>query len=204
MSTTTRKRAIRAVAPVAGLLAAGLLVWQGSYAAFSATTVNQDDTWATGELTLENNGGDGAWGFNTTVPLFDEADIAPGDSGTGCITVRRGETQGGDLRFFATNLSDSSGGDLGDQIELTVTQLSTPSSIPADCSGFSGGTTVLSGVALSALPADFAGSAATNILVADGGDPVVYKFDWTFQPGSNDNALQAQNVVVDFNWEMQS
>ena len=43
MSSTTRKRAVRAVAPVAGLLAAGLLVWQGSYAAFSSTTINNDN-----------------------------------------------------------------------------------------------------------------------------------------------------------------
>ena len=43
-----RRRALRAAAPVAGLLAAGLLVWQGSYAAFSATTSNTNDAWSTG------------------------------------------------------------------------------------------------------------------------------------------------------------
>ncbi len=47
---TNRRRAVRAVAPVAGLLAAGLLVWQGSYAAFSATTANTGDAWSTGTL----------------------------------------------------------------------------------------------------------------------------------------------------------
>ena len=36
----TQRRLVRAVAPVAGLLAAGLLVWQGSTAAFTATTNN--------------------------------------------------------------------------------------------------------------------------------------------------------------------
>ena len=46
-----RRRVLRAVAPVAGLLAVGLLVWQGSYAAFSATTNNTGDSWATGALT---------------------------------------------------------------------------------------------------------------------------------------------------------
>ena len=38
-----RRRALRAAAPVAGLLAAGLLVWQGSYSAFSATTASTGD-----------------------------------------------------------------------------------------------------------------------------------------------------------------
>ena len=56
-----RRRALRAAAPVAGLLAAGLLVWQGSYAAFSATTDNGSDTWATGSLALTNNGGTGTY-----------------------------------------------------------------------------------------------------------------------------------------------
>ena len=57
MSRPNRRRALRAVAPVAGLLAAGLLVWQGSYAAFSATTDNAADAWTTGSLALTNNGG---------------------------------------------------------------------------------------------------------------------------------------------------
>ena len=52
-----RRRVLRAVAPVAGLLAVGLLVWQGSYAAFSATTQNNSDAWTSGSLTLDNNGG---------------------------------------------------------------------------------------------------------------------------------------------------
>ena len=56
MSRTNRRRTVRAVAPVAGLLAAGLLVWQGSYAAFSATTVDTGNAWATGQLNLTNNG----------------------------------------------------------------------------------------------------------------------------------------------------
>ena len=33
-------------------LAAGLLVWQGSYAAFSATTSNTDDAWSTGTMEI--------------------------------------------------------------------------------------------------------------------------------------------------------
>ena len=50
MSVSTRRRAVRAIAPVAGLLAAGLLVWQGSYAAFSATSSNTANAWTTGEV----------------------------------------------------------------------------------------------------------------------------------------------------------
>ena len=47
-----RRRALRAVTPLAALLIAALLVWQGSNAAFSASTNNTNDTWSTGNLAL--------------------------------------------------------------------------------------------------------------------------------------------------------
>lgn len=40
-----RRRLARAIAPAVGLLAAGLLVWQGSYAAFSASTNATNNVW---------------------------------------------------------------------------------------------------------------------------------------------------------------
>ena len=45
-----RRRFVRATAPAFGLLAAGLLVWQGSYAAFSATTQDTTNTWGSATL----------------------------------------------------------------------------------------------------------------------------------------------------------
>ena len=56
--TVERKRhLIRIVAPAVGLLAAGLLVWQGSYAAFSATTVDTAPCQYDGELAATANTG---------------------------------------------------------------------------------------------------------------------------------------------------
>ena len=72
-----RRRVLRAVAPVAGLLAVGLLVWQGSYAAFSATTQNNNDAWVSGALTLDNNGGGAAYA-GTTTATFNEPGLKPG------------------------------------------------------------------------------------------------------------------------------
>ena len=70
-SDQRRRRALRAAAPVAGLLAVGLLVWQGSTAAFSATTDNGSENWATGSLTLTNDGGTGTYAASTTA-VFNE------------------------------------------------------------------------------------------------------------------------------------
>ena len=73
-----RRRVLRAVAPVAGLLAVGLLVWQGSYAAFSATTNNTGDSWATGTLTLQNDAGTGTYAAKHDAALFTETALKPG------------------------------------------------------------------------------------------------------------------------------
>src|SRR4051794_32088860 len=85
-----RRRALRAAAPIAGLLAAGLLVWQGSSAAFSATSTNGPDSWATGSLVLTNNGGTATYAVDTA-GLFDsagtEGNLNQGATGTKCLTV---------------------------------------------------------------------------------------------------------------------
>ena len=104
MSRTTRRRAVRAVAPVAGLLAAGLLVWQGSYAAFTATTTNQQDSWAAGKLILKNNGMGGnprRLQAMTATPIINATNIVPG-AATFVRVHHRGEQRHprGHLKFY--------------------------------------------------------------------------------------------------------
>jgi len=107
MSRTTRRRAVRAVAPVAGLLAAGLLVWQGSYAAFSASTTNQQDSWASGQLVLKNNGVGTTYSATTTTPVINATNIVPGATTfTRCITVESTGTLAGALKFYRGPITD--------------------------------------------------------------------------------------------------
>ncbi len=129
MSRTTRRRAVRAVAPVAGLLAAGLLVWQGSYAAFSATTNNQADAWATGNLNLTNNGGTlGAGTYaGTTTALFKgtvagqpENNLKIGSTGTKCITVESTGSLAGALKLYRGLVSGTNSALLAPQVSLTI------------------------------------------------------------------------------------
>ena len=122
MSRTTRRRAIRAVAPVAGLLAAGLLVWQGSYAAFSANTSNTQDAWDTGQLALTNNGGTATYS-GTTSALFNglvagqpENNIKIGSTGTKCITVESTGNIAGALKFYRGAISGTNSAALAPQL----------------------------------------------------------------------------------------
>ena len=200
-----RRRVLRAVAPIAGLLAAGLLVWQGSYAAFSATTQNNSDAWQTGTMTLVNNGGGAAYAATTTA-TFNELLLKPGSSGTKCITVKSIGTAPGSLAFYESALADSAPS-LGAQIKVTVDAATVAADVLANCAGFPalGTTNVATNVALTALPTTYA-TAAGPVAVATGTQLVAYKINWTFATtGTNagDNALQAKTVTAGFTWEIQ-
>jgi len=214
MSRTNRRRTVRAVAPVAGLLAAGLLVWQGSYAAFSATTNNTADAWSTGNLLLTNNGGQTAFA-GTTSALFagttggqPENNIKIGATGTKCISVQSGGSLAGNLALYRGLITGTGSAGLAPQIGVTVdvASIGAAGNVSASCLGFPtvNVTNLSTNVALSAYPASFA--AATPLVVAAGTQRVAYKITWTLNStGTNvgDNLLQGATAQADLNWEIQ-
>jgi hypothetical protein len=215
MSGINRRRAARAVAPVAGLLAAGLLVWQGSYAAFSASTDNTGDAWSTGNLALQNNGGTATFA-NSTTALFNgtaagqpENNIKPGATGTKCITVSSTGSLAGSLRLYRGTISGTNSAALAPQLSLTVDVAnlgSTTGNVQSNCTGFptTGVTNLHTGVALSSLPSTYGTAAA--FAVPGGTQRVAYRIAWTFNStGSNpgDNALQSSSAATDLTWEIQ-
>ncbi len=212
MSRPNRRRAVRAVAPVAGLLAAGLLVWQGSYAAFSASTNNTADAWSTGTLALTNNGGTATYAGSTSA-LFvgatagqPENNMKPGATGQKCITVESTGSIAGNLKLYVNNLTGTAA--LQNQLVFTVdaAPVTTATNVASNCTGFPGtGTTnVANGVALTALPTAY--GAQTGMAVAASTQRVAYRISWTFNStGTNagDNALQGKTAGADLNWEIQ-
>ena len=215
MSRITRRRTVRAVAPVAGLLAAGLLVWQGSYAAFSAQTTNQSDAWATGNLVLTNNGGAGATYAGSTSALFSLSSLKAGDSGAKCITVDSSGSLAGTLKLFSGAISDVNVGNptsnLSGKLNLVVTAaaLASGESVDASCAVGTGtvafptsATAVYSGN-LAGLGTSYASAASTGMTVAGGsGKRVAYKIAWSFDPSIN-NTYQSASTTADLVWEIQ-
>ena len=200
-----RRRAMRAAAPVAGLLAAGLLVWQGSYSAFTATTDNSNDVWTAGTLVLTNNGGGAVYAASTTA-TFNETGLKPGSTNTKCITVKSTGTAAGNLKFYRSALADSAPS-LGAQIQLTVDAAPVAADVLANCTGFpaAGLTSITAGTALTALPTSYA-TAVPQVAVAAGTQLVAYRIAYTFATtGTNagDNALQGKTVTAGFTWEIQ-
>ena len=214
MSRTYRRRTVRAVAPVAGLLAAGLLVWQGSYAAFSATTNNTADAWNTGSLLLTNNGGLAAYS-GTTAALFagttvgqPENNLKIGATGTKCITVQSTGTLAGNLKLYRGAITGTNTAAITPQLGLTIdaAPVAAATNVAANCTGFpvTGTTNLGTNAALSTYPATFA--AATPLALAAGTQRVAYRITWTLNTtGTNagDNALQGSTAQADLTWEIQ-
>jgi hypothetical protein len=200
-----RRRALRAAAPVAGLLAAGLLVWQGSYAAFSATTQNNTDAWVTGSLALTNDGGTGTF-LGTTTATFNELGLKPGSSATKCITVKSTGTAAGSLKMYESALADSAPS-LGAQIQLSILAAPVAADVLANCAGFPGAgtTTVATNTPLTTFPVSYA-AAVGPVAVASGPQMVAYQISYTFVSTgttAGDNALQSKTVTAGFTWEIQ-
>ena len=199
-----RRSLVRVLAPAAGLLAAGLLVWQGSYAAFSATTQDNSNTWSSASLSLTNDGGVAAAYAATTTATFGGANLKPGATGTTCLTVKSVGTSAGSMAMYVNNLVNAGG--LGAQIKVTIDAAPTASEVVANCTGFPGAgvTNVATNLALTALPVTYA--TGVPVAVATGTVLTAYRVVWTFATtGSNpgDNALQGKTVTAGFTWELQ-
>jgi hypothetical protein len=205
-----RRRALRAAAPAVGLLAAGLLVWQGSYSAFSATTDNGTESWATGQLTLTNNGGiAGAPAYlASTTAVFNETNLVPGSTRTTCLTVNSTGSLAGSLRFYRGAVTDNSvTTKLGDQLQLTITAAPTAADVLLNCAAFpaAGNVTVANNVTLNNLPTTWA-TAAGPVAVAAGNVKVAYKFTYTLVStgnNANDSAMMGKTATAPFVWEIQ-
>ena len=200
-----RRAAARGVVPFVGLLAAGLLVWQGSYAAFSATTVNNNDIWTAGTLTLQNNGGGAAYAV-TTSATFNELGLKPGSGATKCITVKNTSSTAGSLKMYRSGLVDSAPS-LGAQVQVTIDAATVAADVLSNCAGFpvAGLTNVATGVALTALPTTYA-AAVGPVAVGSGTVLVAYRISYTFATTgttAGDNALQGKTVTAAFTWELQ-
>ncbi|MEX5271585.1 hypothetical protein [Kocuria sabuli] len=198
-SPRARKVAGLSAAPVA-VIVAGLLVWQGSTAAFTATTRNSGNSWATGQVALTDDDA-GRAGFTVE-------NLVPGQTGERCIVVTSNSTVQGQVRAYVENLAGSAAG-LENHIDLVV-ERGTDGSFD-DCTDFTPVTT-------SPGPRSLAFLAANNNSYAQGGaiwdtqgttgESTVYRGTWTFDDDGLTqqqlDALQGSRVSIDLVWELQS
>ena len=207
---SSRRRLLRAAAPIVGLALAGLLTYTASSAAFTGSTVSPGNTWEAGELSLTNSTGPGGTYAVTGTARFTAANIRPGQAQQRCLTVRSDGATAGGLRFRAENVS---GTGLQNRLRIRVQRVVLPTgtgpgtTIPANCAGYPTlGNLTIHNVFLPALPTTYAAGTNTVALPSGATSNVAYRIRWTFvSTGTNagDNLLQGSSAAADLVWELQ-
>jgi hypothetical protein len=197
-SARTRTIAAFGAAPLA-ILIAGTMVWQGSQAAFTASTRNAGSAWSTGNVVLTDD--------DLGAAAFTVENIVPGQTGQKCIVVTSGSNVPGEVRAYTQNLISAKG--LEDRIFFDLEQ-GTGGSFN-DCTGFTptaNNVPEMSLAALSTANRDFATGGAPWDTAGTPGETQSYRGTWRFDTTgmSQDevNALQGARVGIDLVWELQS
>ena len=198
-SARTRKIAAFGAAPLA-ILIAGTMVWQGSQAAFTASTRNAGSAWSTGNVVLTDD--------DLGAAAFHVENIVPGQTGQKCIVVTSGSNVPGEVRAYTQNLISARG--LESRIKFDLEQ-GTGGSFN-NCTGFTpaGNDTVpeMSLDALSAANHDFATGGSLWKTAGTPGETRSYRGTWRFDTTgmsqADVDALQGARVGIDLVWELQS
>jgi len=191
-----RNAKVVAAAVIVGLLGSGTLVWQASSAAFTASTLNDGNSWTAGSVTLTDNDSGSA--------LFNETDLVDGTTDTQCIEV----TYNGSVASTEKLYSNTPTGTLGQYLDLDVSDGAGAARTPP------GALTQIFGDANTTLDAgndtldEFAaahtnwGNGAGSWAVSSAGTKKPYVFKYTMGGGNAGQGLSATNVR--FTWEAQS
>ncbi|ASN40015.1 hypothetical protein CGQ24_14015 [Arthrobacter sp. 7749] len=197
-STRLRKVAMFGAAPLA-ILIAGTMVWQGSQAAFTASTRNAGNAWSTGNVVLTDD--------DLGAAAFTVENIVPGQTGQKCIVVTSGSNVPGVVKAYTQNLISAKG--LEDRIFFDLEQ-GTGGSFN-DCTGFTSVANNVPEMSLSALAGvnrDFSTGGSPWTTAGTPGETRSYRGTWRFDTSgmsqSEINALQGARVGIDLVWELQS
>jgi len=196
-----RRRVVRAAAPAAGLLAAALLVWQGSYAAFSGTTSVPGNSFTAGSVSLQNDQNAGnAYAQVGTVP-FTVGNLKPGSTGTHCVVVKSNGNLAGIGKFYVPTETTTNAMDQ----YLTVSVDADYGKADTNCTGFSTTpTTVIPATAMNTIAttyASYATGAGSWSVLGTPPEVATYRFTYTLSNAAP-NTVQGGNVTATFQWEV--
>lgn len=177
----------------------GVAVGFGTWSAFSGTTKNEGNSFATGTVTIADN--------DTNNAMFSLTGLRPGQTGSAgakCIKVDYTGSLAANVRLYGSTTS----GNLGTYLDVKVTRgtLVLPSGF--DCSTFTAdateyisgqGSGVIYNGTLSAFPNAWATGIQYPASTWSNGTSAAYKFEAAVQ---DDNGAQGQNATgVTFTWE---
>lgn len=195
MPTFTRRssRIATAIAVPAAVVAAGILVSTSSYAAFSDTTSNAQNSWRAGTVELADDAAGRV--------LFTAPDAKPGDGGENCITVTSTGSLAAEVRLYADDVTGTAG--LADHLLLTVEQGT--GGAPGLCAGFSAEATVFDGrlAGFTGAHSSFGTGAATWSPSGDATESRAFRLTWKLADDAP-NSVQGGTASTTFVWEAQN
>jgi hypothetical protein len=181
---------------VVGMIAAAAIVWQASYSAFTATTSNSDNSWTTGTVQLSNNADSGK-------AMFDVTDLAPGESGSRCITVTYDGSLASTVKLYGSEYRGDKA--LGQNLQLTVEQGTGGSS--GSCTDFTADRTepIVDDTLADFVDAhaNFGSGAGSWSPTGSGSESMTFKFSCALPSDVSQN-VQGETTKVDFIWEARS
>jgi hypothetical protein len=196
-SPKARKIATVIATPVA-ILAAALLIWQSSYAAFSGTTRNSGNNWSTGSVALTDDDAGSA--------RFQAVGMVPGNTETRCITVTANASVPGVVKGYTVNPVLSPSG-LQDYVKISM-KYGTGGGF-GSCTGFVEAGVIFPATSLTSLSAynSYANGPGSWAVTA-GTQTRTYQITWTFDTTGLSQAqldnLQNAQTGIDLQWELQS
>jgi hypothetical protein len=189
------------IAVPAALAASGLVVAQSSYSAYSATTVNPTNNWATGTVALSDD--------DNNTAAFSASNLKPGSTGSRCIVVSSTGTLPASVKLYGTGAATTNA--LASNIVLTITQ-GTGGSAAGGCAGFTAlptGSGVYSGTLsdFGSTATSFASGAGTwNTAGVPSGSPAetrTYQLTYAVKADAP-NSTQGGTAAIGFTWEAQN
>lgn len=193
-----RRPGIVAAAVLVGLLGSGGFVWHSTEAAFTATTNNASNSWATGSVSITDD--------DSGTAMFTATNLKPGDTGTKCIRVTYGGsvTASGGVKFYATAFTDSTPAGLGAAIDLVVdVSADNGAGTFANCGAFAVGSNLYTGTLTNLTTANNSFANGLGTWTPANGTTRTYRIQYTLNSGAGDS-LQGKSASVTFNWEARS
>lgn len=181
-----RKTLIAAAVPV-GFLLSGALVWQASYAAFTATTENTGNSWQAGTVVLSDNDSGSA--------MFTATGLVPGSTGARCIQVSYTGNVAAGVRLFGAYGAST---DLADNLTLTVEQGTATAN---DCTNWTAAGTLYSGQADGFVTAHYDFAHGVDTWAPSASATRWYRISYLVQ---DEDEAQGDALTLNFTWEAQN
>ena len=191
MSEHNRRRrprpGIALLVPVA-LLASSAVVYQASNAAFTASTSNGANNWASGTVQLSDD--------DSNSVLVNLTNLKPGDTQTKCLNVNYTGSLAAAVKLYTTAYTDNG---LAQYLTFSIDEgTGATGGAALDCTGFTGGTSLHSGTLSGFATSRTSYATGVSSWAPSGSASRSYRFSWTLQ---DDNNAQGKDVTATFTWE---